>query len=293
MFKLKYVFFILVISLVTYIQADSFSFFNKKKLSDSQLDNIRSNVSRSEDVFESFTLEQEYYLGRAVGATLLTKYNILDNSKANLYINKIGLSLTLLTSKPQTYGGYHFLILDSDEINAFACPSGHIFITKGMLNLTNNEDEIAAILAHEISHVVLNHGVRAIKKSKISSFYTSVVSKAVKDMTKKDMEQMEAFFEETIMESTKTFINSGYSKEFEFDADRHTIDILEKSKYQSGSLIKVLNNMKATIGEDSKGFGKTHPKSYDRIVELYKYKDDFDLSNPSPSERYLNFIESL
>jgi len=53
--------------------------------------------------------------------------------------------VVLYSDRPEIYAGYHFLVLDSDEINALAAPGGFIFITKGLLNLCRNEDMLAAV----------------------------------------------------------------------------------------------------------------------------------------------------
>jgi predicted Zn-dependent protease len=80
-------------------------------------------VSKS---FEDITPQQEYYIGRTVGARILQKYKPYDNPAANRYVNTLGQTLAQASDLPETYGGYHFLIQDSDEINAFAAPGGFI-----------------------------------------------------------------------------------------------------------------------------------------------------------------------
>ncbi len=75
----------------------------------------------------------------------------------------LGQSLVIFSDRPETFGGYHFLLLDSNEINAFAAPGGLILVTRGMLQCCANEDELAAVLAHEIAHVEKKHGLTAIK----------------------------------------------------------------------------------------------------------------------------------
>ncbi|HDL65299.1 MAG TPA: peptidase M48, partial [Proteobacteria bacterium] len=100
--------------------------------------------------FADITPEQEYYIGRAVAATVLKTYKPYQNKKATRYLNLVGQTLAAASDKPETYGGYHFMIMDSDEINAFSAPGGLIFVSRGMLRLCENEDDLAAVLAHEI-----------------------------------------------------------------------------------------------------------------------------------------------
>jgi hypothetical protein len=133
---------------------------------DTDEDEDAAEIDRS---FEVFTPEQEYYLGRAVAATIAGKYKPYNDQKANRYVNRLGQTLAQFSDRPETYGGYHFRILDSDEINAFAAPGGLIFITRGMLRCTQHEDALAAVLAYEIGHVQYKHGLQEIKKSRLNS----------------------------------------------------------------------------------------------------------------------------
>jgi predicted Zn-dependent protease len=83
--------------------------------------------------FQDITPEQEYYIGRTVAATVLAGYKPKDSDDLNGYVNRVGQSLAQFSTKPETFGGYHFLVLDSDEINAFAAPGGLVLVTRGLL----------------------------------------------------------------------------------------------------------------------------------------------------------------
>lgn len=122
-------------------------------------------VARS---MEDFTPEQEYYIGRAVTASLLGTYRPLNDQAANDYVNALGQSLALFSDMPLTYGGYRFQIVDSEEINAFAAPGGFILVTRGLIRCCPNETALAAVLAHEIAHVQHRDALRSIKKSRIT-----------------------------------------------------------------------------------------------------------------------------
>jgi predicted Zn-dependent protease len=97
---------------------------------------------------EEFTPEQEYYIGRSVAAVILNKYPPYMNQPANEYLNLIGQTLAQVSEMPEIFRGYRVLVLNSNEINAFATPGGHIFITKGLLRCCRTDDAVAAVLAH-------------------------------------------------------------------------------------------------------------------------------------------------
>lgn len=105
----------------------------------------------------TFTESEEYYMGRGVAALAIEKDKLWTDEKLEEYVSLVGLSVALESDRPDTFNGYTFAILNTDEINAFAAPSGFIFITKGALRSMNSEDELAGVLAHEIAHVCLRH----------------------------------------------------------------------------------------------------------------------------------------
>lgn len=114
-----------------------------------------------------FNLVQELILGRTVAYGLLEKFDnkIYTDEAANKYVNLVGQAVAKSAShRPQIK--YKFGILDSYEINAFACPGGYIFLTKGLLALLKNENELAAVLAHEIGHVEHGDGLKDINEHK-------------------------------------------------------------------------------------------------------------------------------
>lgn len=108
-----------------------------------------------------FTLQEEKEIGFQSAIILTKRYGYYDNAKVNNYVNTVGKAIAEKVSKRPDIN-YSFYVLDTPEINAFAVPGGFIFITKGALKILSNEAELAGILAHEIAHVELGHGLEAI-----------------------------------------------------------------------------------------------------------------------------------
>ena len=159
--------------------------------------------------FQDITPEQEYYIGRTVAATVLTQYKPLAKDDLNGYVNEVGQSLAQFSDRPETFGGYHFLVLDSQDINAFAAPGGLILVTKGLLQCCQNEDELAAVLAHEIGHVEKVHGLRAIKTGRLNSALTILAVEAGKNLAGEQLAEVTQAFDESINDITGTLMNSG------------------------------------------------------------------------------------
>jgi predicted Zn-dependent protease len=232
---------------------------------------VTSAIEAAPDVvkaLEEITPEQEYYIGRAVGAQVFAQYRAYDRPALNAYLNKIGQALSLFSERPEIFRGYRFIALDSEEINAFATPSGLIMVSRGLLKLATSEDELAAVLAHEIAHVTERHGLKSIKNARFGTAIGTLAKKTGEVLVGSDMEEITGAFNDTIGDITKTMIVSGYSKASEFDADKKGVEILARAGYDPGSLARVLAAMEKKLDPKGKDFSKTHPKPKDRIKAL-------------------------
>jgi predicted Zn-dependent protease len=218
--------------------------------------------------FQDITPEQEYYVGRAVGANILAQYPPLEAAAANSYLNLLGQSLAQLSDRPETFGGYHFLILDSAEINALSAPGGLIFVSRGLLACADSEDGVAAILAHEIGHVVRQHGLKAIKTARFKDAGLAIGKAAVEELGPSELAKVTAAFSGTIDDITSTLVNSGYSRSAEKEADLAAVEILKRAGYDPNALVRMLKVMESRLKPGGPGFGKTHPDPKDRIASV-------------------------
>lgn len=238
-----------------------------------QSDALVRSAQAVEKTFQDITPEQEYYIGRAVAATVLTTYHPLDLEPANAYLNLLGQTVAQFSARPETFGGYHFLLLDTDEVNAFAAPGGLILISRGMVRCCRGEDELAAVLAHEISHVDHQHGLKAIRKGRLTSALTTIGAAAGQSLGGEKLAQVTAAFEGSITDITTTLMNSGYARTTEYEADKGAVAIMEKLGYNPAALITMLDQMETQLQPGGGGFAKTHPAPRARIAELRKLID--------------------
>jgi beta-barrel assembly-enhancing protease len=115
-----------------------------------------------------FATQHEYYLGRAVAANAIAKYGLDRDERRRAYVRRVGDALVRVADPariPPNYGGYHFDVLNSDEVNGVSGPGGFVLVTRGAVAACTTEDELAGILAHELAHVANRHAERVIKKS--------------------------------------------------------------------------------------------------------------------------------
>lgn len=250
-----------------------------------QADSLVKSAAAVEKTFKDITPEQEYYIGRSVGASIISTYKVYDNEEATRYLNVLGQSVSRFSDMPDTFKGYRFLILESDEINAFAAPGGFIFISRGMIRLCKTEDDLAAIIAHEVGHVQLRHAVKAIKSSRLTSALTILAMEGAKSFGGDQLAQLTTAFEGSIGDITSTLMNSGYARGQEREADRVAIVILQRIGYRQASLVDVLERMGKVLETDHRGFGATHPPADTRIKELLPIIDDNNTPVPTSARQ--------
>jgi predicted Zn-dependent protease len=234
-------------------------------ISTQQADSINKTSSAAGKAMEKLTPENEYYIGRAVAATLLQTNKPYDNPALNQYLNQLGQTLAAASDKPETFGGYHFLAMNTDEINAFAAPGGLILVSRGLLRCCKNEDALAAVLAHEVGHIQGEHAINAIKKSRLTSVFTVLATEAGKSLAGEQVAQLTTALEGSISDITSTLVNSGYARKFENEADANAITIMKRVGYNPVGLKDMLTEMGSRIKEHKSGFAKTHPDPQDRI----------------------------
>jgi len=261
-------------------------------ISPEQGESVRKSTAAVAKSLEEFTPEQEYYIGRTVGAVVLDKYKPLADARANAYLNTLGQTLAQASNRPELFAGYHFLILNTDDINAFATPGGHIFITRGLLRCCRTEDALAAVLAHEIAHVELGHGMKAIEKARMTEALTVLAQEGAKSLGGREVAQLTQAFGGVISDITNTMITNGYSRSYEYQADRAAVALLQRMGYPPGALIGMLEVMSDRIKPGGTDFSKTHPSPRNRINELKDGKTPLDPIEP-PAVRNERFTKAV
>jgi len=208
---------------------------------------------------------EEYYLGRGVAARILAQYPLSNNEALTAYVNKVGQTVARHASGPQPYRGYHFAVLQGPTANSFACPGGIILVTEGMLRACANEDQLAAVIAHEVGHVVHRDGVNSISQAR----WTEVATTAGTEIAKQyggTVGKLVAQFEGAIDDVFKTVIVNSYSRAAEEQADLAGVAMLQKAGYNPAAMAAILEALRARGGRG--GMLGTHPDIADRLRNL-------------------------
>jgi beta-barrel assembly-enhancing protease len=266
----------------------------KGVITSEQGESIRKSTTAVAKSLEEFTPEQEYYIGRAVGAVVLSKYKVYENAQLNDYVNTLGQTLAAASDKPDIFGGYHFLVLDSSDINAFATPGGHIFVTRGLIRCCQSEDALAAVLAHEIGHVQLRHGMQSIEKARTTQALTIIATEGAKNLGSSEVSQLTDTFSGVISDITNSLINNGYSRTFEYQADQASVTLVNRLGYNPQGLVDMLKVMGKNIKKGGMDFAKTHPDPNDRIKEVQSKQKFTSVVEPkSRQERFMAAIAGI
>lgn len=258
---------------------------------------VGGSISAISKAAEEITPKSEYEIGRSVASNILNSYRIYkDAPETTAYLNKICKAITINSPMPYLYNDYCVSILDTEEINAMATPGGHILISRGILNCTDSEDAIAAIIAHEIAHIQLGHSIAVIRSSRISSaavktakaglFISAEATMNSLDIHKDElryellyhgidvnnvMDKVDQVFDTTEKVAQKLVV-SGFSQEQEFDADTEALFLMESAGYNADAMLSML-----TLIENY---------NYDNYIEYYDYSHSgWNKTHPSPKSR--------
>lgn len=169
--------------------------------------------------------------GRQAHEEVIKFYGVYEDQALQDYVNEIGQRLARNSHRPDLE--WHFTVVDSDEINAFALPGGYIYITRGIMAYLNSEAELAAVLGHEIGHVTARHSVRQQSQGLLAGILATGAaiftgSQAVADLANIGGQA----------------ILLGYGREMELEADRLGAEYLAKTGYDPQAIIDVVGVLK-------------------------------------------------
>lgn len=196
--------------------------------------------------FEEITPEQEYYLGRAVAAEVLAREAVLEDDALAAYVNRVGQTVAQASLRPDVFGGYHVILLESDGINALAAPGAFLFVTRGLLRQCRTEDELAAVLAHEVIHIERQDGLRMIRQSE--RFQALVDLGLAGAMESGDVAVLREALGRMAGELATTLLTSGYSRTIENEADLHALALLDRVGYCPAALKDLVARLDAEAG---------------------------------------------
>ncbi|MCA9314497.1 MAG: M48 family metalloprotease [Planctomycetes bacterium] len=220
-------------------------------------DAIETGVSEfgawQDEVGKKFDPDQEYYMGRSVAATALATYGLDPDPRRRAYVQLIGEAVVRCSRRvPANRGGYHFGVLDSDVPNAVSGPGGFVLITRGLVESCASEDELAAVLCHELAHVTGKHGEKTLRESKSAQAFLQAVGRTGAAATGLDDERAFAamldLFDNWAGEMARNSMEANYGKGLELNADVEGTYLLADVMYDPTALQGLLARNRGTHG---------------------------------------------
>jgi len=253
--------------------------------------------------------KKEKRVGDKLYTEIMQDETLYGNEEWHVYVNLLGQQIAENSDWPDQE--FKFFVLDSEDVNAFALPNAHIFITTGMLMHLNKESHLAAVLAHEIAHVTARHTARKLTRNTLLSTVAEPLGIAAWSIPGFGIVAGKAL--DAKLAKTQTVLVKGYGRELELQADTLGARYLAASGYHPEDMIEVLQILKnheeyrrdQVEAEASSEFdlgvsyhasdSDTHPTADRRLQEIITAAQDYLGSDGVREDRenYLLMIDGL
>ena len=213
--------------------------------------------------FIAIPTDQEVTMGEDIHRKLLTEFKLSQDKNKVARVKRIGARVSQVSDR-QDYQ-YHFFLVEKDEMNAFTTPGGNVYFFTGLLDKLSSDDQVAAVLAHEVGHCAARHTAKKFQAAVSYSVIGSLVFNAVK--MESQAKQIAALGTDVVM----NLVFSAYSRQDELQADRLGIKYMDLGGYNVNGMIETFEVLK----RESKGpqpplLLRTHPYIDERIEAAKK-----------------------
>ncbi|MCM8795790.1 MAG: Maf family nucleotide pyrophosphatase [Candidatus Omnitrophica bacterium] len=213
------------------------------------------NIVTQQEEFYYYSTDKEIQIGQAIAKEVEKEYKLVDDPLVQKRVEDIGKKIVAVCDRKEI--DYTFKVLDDDEVNAFALPGGFIYVNRGTIEKVSSDDELAAILGHEVAHVVARHSIKklqALQAYSLLRMLTLAVPQGQDVGTAADL----AF----------TQILLGYGRDDELLADQLGVRYAKLAGFRPQAMIDFLQRLQEINRRKplrAKSYFKTHPYVPDRI----------------------------
>lgn len=222
---------------------------------------------------------------------LATYGGVYDDPKLEALITKTVERLVAVSDHPEQ--GYRVTILNSGAVNAFALPTGQLYVTRGLIALASDTSELSSVLSHEMAHVLSKHA--AIREDQARQ--AALVTKVVTDMS--DDPDLTAL---ALAKSKMTM--ASFSRSQEFEADEIGVGLSAKAHFDPYGASRFLSAMErnaslkvpqSNIDPRSQDFLSSHPATPDRVQNAQSAARQYNAPRTSEADRdeYLSAIDNI
>lgn len=232
-----------------------------------------------------YSEEDEIALGQKADEQIRSSYGIYADQRLNAYVNRIGQKLAPHTHR--SHLTYHYAVLDSSVINAFAAPGGYIYVTRGILALMNSEAELAVVLGHELGHVNARHSMARMSTQSVLGLGLAPVSILARSFP-------------GIMGvagAGMQLLSLKYSRDDEREADELGVGYSRNGGFNPAKMIDFFTSLE-TLGDLSSGktlpgFLSTHPLTSERVQNTKDMIQETDAQLKVEQNGYFNSIDNM
>ncbi len=223
--------------------------------------------------------KKELEVGKEEHDKLMKTAQVYQDTDLQAYVDKVGKKLADISHRPDLE--YHFTIIDSPDINAFALPGGYVYVNRGLLDYLTTEAQLAAVLGHEIGHITGRHAVRQNTAAKTSTILSTAV--------------VFATGVSSLGETASLFggaLISGYGREMELEADGLGAEYLVKAGYDPNAMVEVisvLKNQEDFMKKNSNqapayhGLFASHPRNDTRLQQAVAQSANVERATSQPA----------
>jgi len=186
--------------------------------------------------------QMELTEGAKAHQQVLQEYGVVKDARLQAYVNKLGQRLAQQSHRGQLQ--WHFTVLDSPEVNAFALPGGYVYVTRGIMAYLQNEAELAGVIGHEIGHVTARHGAQRATRQQdagLGVLAASVLGAVLESQGMSGAGQLASELSQTVASG---YIAS-YSRDQELQADSLGAEYLARTAYDPRNMVNVINSLKS------------------------------------------------
>lgn len=200
--------------------------------------------------------EEETAVGREIAGRMLGAAPLVADPQLQAYVNRVGRWVALQTERPDL--PWHFGVIESPTINAFAAPGGYILVTRGLYEILDTEAQLAGVLGHEIGHVVKRHHITVMQKSAALSAGAKLA------------QQNRSALVGGLIGTGAEIMTRGLDKSAEFEADQLGVVLAARAGYSPYGLVEVLQKLGVRSADDASLalLFKTHPAPGERLTQL-------------------------
>lgn len=209
---------------------------------------------------------QEVALGLQSAQEVLKKEKESGDQLQTERVRRVGMRIAAVANKPDYK--WEFRLIEKDTVNAFCLPGGKVFVYTGILNLTTSNDELAAVMGHEIAHALLRHGGERVSMALMAQMGGQAASVALGSAVSPAAGQV---FNQAYGIGAQVGVMLPHSRSQESEADEVGMILAAQAGYEPSGALSLWRKMDAyakSKGQNAPGWLSTHPTTEDRMAAI-------------------------